>query len=347
MMAAGNREKSTRARALNAFALLALVLAAVTAGIAAEQQGTGAGKSDAARPPELIWRDTGDPASLDMTYGAGGKAHAPDPEGTFTFVKEDLNATSPKFIATDGQGAEWKIKLGEESRPETAATRLLWAAGYFTDEDYYMADLTVKGLTSLSRGEEFVSPGGTVHGARLERKLAGVKKLGNWDWFDNPFLGQREFNGLRVMMSLLNNWDLKTINNSIYAENGERHFIVTDVGATFGNTGNTLTRSKSDPKAYAASPFIDGATPEFVNLALHSRPFFLWAVDVPNYRARTRMEQITQRVPRADAAWLALRLSKLSEEQIRDCFRAAGYSTEDVDVYTQVVRKRIAELGAL
>ena len=113
-------------------------------------------------------------AALDLIYGTGGKAHAPDPAGTFTFDKEDLAETSPKFSVTDGQGVAWKVKMGEESQAETAATRFLWAAGYFVDEDYYISDLTVKGLPKLQRGEEFVSAAGIVHGARLERKLTTV-----------------------------------------------------------------------------------------------------------------------------------------------------------------------------
>jgi hypothetical protein len=199
----------------------------------------------------------------------------------------------------------------------------------------------------LHRGEEFVSPGGVVRGARLERKVKGVKKLGTWDWFHNPFLNTRELNGLRVMMSLLNNWDLKTINNSIDEIGGERRYVVSDVGATFGNTGNSLTRSKSDPEDYADSKFIERRTPRFVDFVLHSRPFILSAINVSNYRTRTRMEQITKHVPRADAKWLGRRLAMLSQEQIRNCFRAAGYDSGDIEVYTNVVRQRIAELNAL
>ena len=88
--------------------------------------------------PAVIWRDPGRVPSLNLLYGAGGKGHAPDARGTFTFVKEDLLATSPKFDVTDRQGVEWKVKLGEEPRSETAAARFLWAAGYFVDEDYYL-----------------------------------------------------------------------------------------------------------------------------------------------------------------------------------------------------------------
>ncbi len=286
-------------------------------------------------------------ASLDLRYGAGGQAHAPDPAGTFTFVREDAGGTSPKFDVTDGQGVEWKVKLGQESQPETAATRFLWAAGYFADEDYYVATLTVKGLPELRRGREFVSPGGVVRGARLERKDAAVEKLGHWDWFDNPFVGRRELNGLRVMMSLLNNWDLKQTNNTVYVVNGERHYAVSDVGATFGNTGNALTRSKGVPRDYEPSKFIAKAAPTSVDFVLHSRPFFLCAFSMSNYRERTHMEQITRHIPRADARWLGQRLSRLTDDQIRDGFRAAGYGPADVETLTGTIRRRIAELGAL
>ena len=37
----------------------------------------------------------------------------------------------------------------------------------------------------------------------------------------------------------------------------------------------------------------------------------------------------------------------LSDEQIQEGFRAGGYSPEEVTVYTQAMRERIAELGAL
>lgn len=324
-----------------------VMLLALSASLAAQTPDSAAAKVSAADPVGVIWRDPGDAASLNLLYGAGGKEHAPDPNGTFTFIKEDLLGTSPKFEIKDDQGVVWKVKLGEEPQTETAATRLLWAAGYFVDEDYYLVELKVVGMPKLSRGESFVAANGTVSKARLERKLAGVKKLGDWSWFNNPFLGKREMNGLRVMMSLLNNWDLKQINNAVYEVGGEHRYLVCDVGATFGNTGNSLARSKGSPKDYASSKFVENATPGFIDFVLHSRPFFLTAIDASNYRERTQMEQIPKRIPRADAKWLGQRLSMLSEEQIRDCFRAAGYAPVEVEIYAQAVRKRIAELNAL
>ena len=297
--------------------------------------------------PAVIWDGAANPATLDIADGIGGKEHAPDFTGTFTFLEEDMGESQPKFDVRDAQGTEWRVKLGEEAKPETAATRLVWAAGYFVDEDYYVDQLKVEGLPKLKRGQQFVSEGGVVHGARLERKSKDVKKLGTWSWSDNPFVGTREFNGLRVMMALINNWDATTINNSIYAVDGERRYVVSDLGATFGKTGDSISRSKSSMKDYIGSKFIDKITSEYVDFVLHSRPFFLSAVDVPNYIHRSDVINVTRHIPLADAKWIGQRLAQLSDEQIRECFRAAGYSPEEVEGYSKAVQGRIAELNAL
>jgi hypothetical protein len=327
--------------------VLMLMLAALSASVTGQKADKHHKTQKGTKSLAVIWHDPGDIASLNLMYGAGGKEDAPHPDGPFTFVKEDLKETSPKFDVTDGQGVKWRVKLGQEPQSETAATRFLWAAGYFVDEDYYLPELKVTGLPKLQRGENFVSADGVVHKARLERRSKDAKKLGPWDWFDNPFLDTQEFDGLRVMMSLLNNWDLSSANNSIYDTGAERRYVVSDVGATFGSTGNSFTRSKSVPKDYAAAKSIEKTTPDFIDFVMHSRPFALSAINVANYRDRTRMEQITKHIPRAAATWLGHRLGKLSEEQIRDGFRAAGYEPDEVEVYTEAVRKRIADLQAL
>ena len=294
----------------------------------------------------VLWTDRGDVRTLDLMGGPGGKDH--QPAGKFTFVKEDMNGSSPKFIVTDEQGVKWKAKLGQEVKSETAATRLVWAAGYFTDEDYYLPELRVENMGKLKRGSEFVSADGTVRGVRLERYLKGEKKDGNWSWFKNPFLGTREFNGLRIMMALINNWDLKEINNSVYQVKGERpRYVVTDLGATFGETGNSITRSKSNPEDYAKSEFVQKVKADHVDFHLSSRPFFLTAVDVPNYNKRTRMQEVTKDIPIADAIWLGKLLEPLSDDQLRDVFRAAGYNDKDVEDNATVVKQRITDLTRL
>lgn len=297
--------------------------------------------------PVVIWHETVDVPQLNLIYGAGGKEDAPLPSARYKFLKEDESGSNPKFDVEDDRGIRWRVKLGPEPRAETAATRLLFAAGYFVDEDYYIEDLRVEGLPKLHRGQSFVSGDGIVHGARLERRMKAVKKLGTWEWDKNPFVGSKEFNGLRVMMALVNNWDLKTVNNSIYQMETQTVYAVTDVGATFGKTGNTATRSKSNLKDFEDSKFIDKITPDHVDFVLHSRPLFIAAFDVPNYHERTAMQAITKHIPRSDAKWLGQRLGQLTPEQIRDCFRAGGYTQEEVEGYASVIQHRIAELNAL
>ena len=56
-----------------------------------------------------------------------------------------------------------------------------------------------------------------MHNVRLKR-TEDEKKIGTWRWRNNPFAGTRELDGLRVMMAVINNWDLKDKNNAIRDE---------------------------------------------------------------------------------------------------------------------------------
>ena len=293
-----------------------------------------------------LWEEPKDIATRNLFYGSGGKEHLP--QGKLTFIKEDDTGSNPKFEVKDEQGTKWKVKLGPEAQSETAATRLVWAAGYFTDETYYLPELRVEGLKPLKRGHRFVSVNGTIQGARLERDLKGEKKIGNWSWFDNPFAGTKELNGLKVMMALINNWDLKTANNGIYdGRGGEPRYVITDLGASFGKTGNSFSRSRNRLDDYLDSKFIKKVKSEEVDFVLHSRPFFLYAIWVPYYFQRTKMEKIGKNIPRDHAKWIGQLLGQLSEQQISDAFRAAGYSPSEVKAFTQKVRDRIGELNDL
>ena len=305
---------------------------------------TPAAAQEAARPA-VVWHDRGDPAAFNLLTGPAGRDGEPGTD--FRFIRESLNGTSPKFEVEDENGVTWKAKLGEEVHGETAAARLLWAAGYIVDEDYYRPEIHVRGMKTLSRGQQFVSADGVVTGVRLERDVPNAEST-TWSWYDNPLAGTREFNGLRVMMALINNWDLKAVNNTDAATAaGDRLYSITDLGSSFGRTGDSLRRSKGVATEYAESRFIDTVTPTHVDFVLHSRPFFPSVVNIPNYRFRTRMETIVKAVPLADAHWIANRLSQLSAVQIGDCFRAGGFAAADVAIYTQAVMRRIAALRDL
>jgi hypothetical protein len=294
----------------------------------------------------ILWQQPHDIGTRNLFYGPGGRAG--QPRGPFIFIKEDRDGGSPKFVVKDGRGVRWKVKLGNEAKPETAATHLLSAVGYFADVSYYLPQLRVVGLPKLSRGQEYVSTNGTVHEARLERMEKGIKKVDDWSWFDNPFVGTKEFNGLRVMMALMNNWDLKNSNNAIYELQGrEQRYAVKDLGATFGKTGGYGSRSKGEVEDYLESDFIDEITPTSVDLVLHSRPPILYAVAVPYYVKRTRMAKVADDIPRAHARWIGQWLSRLSDKQIRDAFLGAGYETQEAKAFAGKVRERISKLNSL
>ena len=349
-------------RLLYAFGIVAALVFSLPAGAFGSSPGqafSAAPKTKAAKPksasktkagsriaPPVLWRDRGQIESLNLLYGPGGEEHKPG--GTFTFVKEDKKGSSPKFEVIDEQGVHWKAKLGEETKSETAATRLVWAAGYFADEDYYLPEIHVAKMPKLDRGQEFVSAGGVVHGVRLERNLKGQKKAGNWSWFKNPFVGTKELDGLKVMMALINNWDLKEINNAIYRQNGEgNRYAISDLGASFGETGNVITRSKSNLKDFSDAKFVQKVTDKHVDFYLSSRPLPVAVFDVPNYVSRTHMQDIVKEIPIAHVRWLGKVLEPLSDDQIRDCFRAAGYSPQEVEGYAAVVKERIKALSSL
>jgi hypothetical protein len=296
----------------------------------------------------VLWTEPKDWATRDLYYGAGGKAH--QPHGPFTFVKEDRGGTNPKFVVHDRDGIEWKVKLGLEARSETAAARLVWAAGYYTDEEYLLRDMQIGGMPQhLHRGQKLIGPGGRVHNARLKRQREDSKKTGTWRWKRNGLTGSRELNGLRTLMAVINNWDLKDVNTAIYAAGSKQTYIVSDLGASFGSPGRSwpADSAKDNLDSYSRSKFIRRLTPTTVDFQTPARPAFEYLVDPKAYISRVKMESLGRNIPRADARWLGTLLAHLSSSQIRDAFRAAGYSVEEIEGFALVVEHRIGLLTEL
>lgn len=304
--------------------------------------------------PAVLWRSPEDIASRNLLYGSGGKQGEPHP--TFTFLKEDLSGTSPKFEVLDQDEVKWKVKLGAEARSETVAARLLWAVGYFTDENYFLSNIRVEDMPRrLKRGQRQIEPGGSLHNVRLEREPKG-KKTATWQWRHNPFTGTRELNGLRIMMALINNWDLKNQNTAVYIrkdedglEGSQQTYMISDLGASFGAPGRAwpMSKSKNNLEQYSHSRFITKVTPDYVDFRAPGRPALLYSLGLPQFIMRLRLRWIGNQVPRADAKWMGQLLAQLSPDQIRDAFRAGGYSPQEVDGFAKVIESRIAALNKL
>ena len=275
------------------------------------------------------------------------------PVGPFTFVKEDKGGESPKFLVRDARGDEWTVKLGREAQSETVSTRLVWAVGYFAEEAYYFDEVRIAGLPRLSRGQEYVS-GNIVRGARFEPERPNMKRGANWSWHKNPFENTRELSGLKVLMILLNNFDARSGNNRIIYANGPRgmeaRYYVTDLGATLGRAGGLGgTRSKNDLADFLSTKFVRGIDERdgVVVFDYDTRPSGIGHLSVLHpiyYRHEVNKEKAMRGIPVAHARWIGSLLSQLSDEQLRDAFRAAGYSEGVRESYVAALRERIQQL---
>lgn len=327
--------------ATSAFVLGILVLGAYARVEAAND------KEGTAKSVPVMWREPEDIASRNLFYGPGGKDHVP--HGPFTFEQEDLSGSNPKFDVIDGDGVRWRVKLGDEARPETAASRLLWAVGYFANEDYFAPVIHVEKMQHLRRGRKLVSKQDDVHNVRLKRHSKDEKKVGTWSWSKDPFTGTREWYGLRVMMAILNNWDLKDSNNAVYQTRGEKpedRYFVSDLGGSFGPTGLSWV-SKGDPAAYCASKLIKSVSAQFVDFNVPSGPAVNTFIDFPELGRRVSLLWLGHHIPRQDARWVGDLLARLSTAQIHDAFLAAGYSQSEVEELSSTLEHRIAELEKL
>ena len=271
----------------------------------------------------VMWTPT-NVASQNLYTGAGGTAMKPDLRRV-RFIKKETGGNNLKYRIRDARGRVWVAKIADESQAEVAANRLLYGIGYRTEIDYLAPRLTIPGR-------------GTHRNVRLEARPAGVNRDGNWKWDENPFVDTREFKGLRVMMALINNWDLKDTNNAILRTASGTHYIVSDLGSSFGKLPvssafllNRLGRSVNDPVDFANSTFIHGVESN-------------GEVDF-YYKAKGK--DLLKGIGVDDARWVGGLLAQLSDRQLRDAFRAANYSPSEITLLTRAVRNRIRQLQNL
>jgi hypothetical protein len=301
--------------------VLGLVLT-LTGSVLLAQKGASDGKDKETLPnaPAVLWREPADIKSLDLYLGPGGDGMRPD-LSQVTFIKQETGGHTKKYRVRDGQGREWVVKLGNEAQSETAASRLVWAAGFYTDITYFVPEVKVEGK-------------GTLKNVRFEARPKEIKRYDTeWDWNDNPFKGKPELQGLKVMAVLLNDWDLKVENNKVLlvrdesAGSDELRYIVSDWGATLGKTGNAITHNRNKPEDFA-----------------HTKLVKKIEGDKLVFDFRATHDNILENVTVADAKWLGNILSQLSDQQISDAFRAANYNAEEIDLLTKTFRARIDEL---
>jgi hypothetical protein len=311
------------------------IVAAMTAACA----GHSAPRATVTNPAQVdvkqLWIEPVDIESRDLFQGAALREFVPDPNETFTLVRVDRKGYSPGYEVRDAKGTIWDVKTGPEAQTEIVASRILWALGYHQPPAYYLASWTLAG------GDQTAQSGG-----RFRPSLPDRKVVGDWSWYENEFIDTMPFKGLVVANMILNNWDWKTSNNKIYDvhdANGAttREYIVRDLGASLGKTSFpgflkwTPARgfgqgSRNDVEGFESQGFIkrvDGSRVDFDYRGIH--------------------QGMVKTVTAEQVVWTCRLMSRISDAQYDDAFRAGGYSDDIRRRYVAKLKSKIAEGLAL
>jgi len=298
-----------------------------------------------------IWRDPGLVERLDLAAGPGGQNGAPLPP--LVFVAEHADGSQPCVSVRDARGRTWRVKWGVEVQAESLATRLAWAAGYFVETTYYVREGRIEGSLALQRAADCIDGGGAFSHARFELDEERVIKHFNehsWAWNDNPFVGSRELNGLKIVMMWLSNWDAKDVrdvargsNTAVfeYAIDGrprrshgsrEARYLIIDWGGTFGRWGNIVRRGRWDCEGFAAQTdsFVVGVEGDFVRFGYTGQ----------------RTADIADGIRVSDVAWLMRVLGRVRDTQMADAIAASGGRPDEVAAFTRELRRRLDQLAA-
>jgi hypothetical protein len=141
-----------------------------------------------------------------------------EPYAPFSFVSEDLSRTTPKINVIDGRGVAWNVKWGVEATPSVFCTRLASACGYLTQTEYFVPKGRIDNVGKLSRARRYVNKDGSFVNARFQLRTDSPKYLPGeyWPLSKNPFLDTPEFQGMRILMLLISNWDKRDSNFGIF-----------------------------------------------------------------------------------------------------------------------------------
>lgn len=304
-------------------------LAIVVAGACAKA-GRPALQPSAPIPGAIMWQEPTDLASRDLFYGPWGRENAPESADTFTLIEYKRSGVSLGMTVKDGQDREWSVKLpypgdmDSEAPVEVTVSRLLSAIGYPQPPVYFLPAFKLKDDLGTR----------TMAGGRFRLKHDTLKEEGSWRWEDNPFIGTRPYQGLLVILMMLNSTDLKNSNNTLYRHRTgdlvEQWYAVRDLGAALGDD-HRLAPRKNHVDAFETTAFVTGVSNGHVTFANRG-----WYQDL-----------VRERITPADVEWAANLLGQLSEQQWNDAFRAGGYEPEIAARFINRLRDKVKEGRAL
>lgn len=274
----------------------------------------------------VLWEDPKDLERRDVFYGQWGAENAPNPADTYRLEETKHSGVNLGMTVKDTKGREWSVKtpypggLDSEAPVEVAVSRLLSAIGYPQPPVYFLPAFRLKDDLGTR----------VVTGGRFRLKHADLKDEGDWKWEENPFIGTKPYQGLLVILMMLNSTDLKNSNNSLYQRRKgdmvEQWYAVRDVGAALGDY-DRFTPRKNHIATFERTPFITGVSNGYVDFAYKGwyRPF------------------VENRITPAEVQWAANLLGRLSDSQWSDAFRAAGYEPAEAQRFITKLKAKVAE----
>jgi hypothetical protein len=295
-----------------------------------------------------IWRDPGTVTALDAVYGPGPAGSGPQPP--LQFLEEHTTGSQPTVSVRDGRGRVWRVKWGQEVRCETFAVRVASSCGYFAEETHFVASGTITGATTLGRARDCIDErDGSFYDGRFELDDPAVNKMfeeHSWAWDDNPFVGTRELNGLKIVVMLLSNWDTKDrrdvargSNTAIFEHrlaNGRREarYLLIDWGGSMGRWGsNPATRGRWNAEGFAEQ------TPGFVTGVADGCVTFGYAGQ--------RTADVAHGIPLEHVRWFSPYLEQLTEDYLSRALSVSGASAEDTPRFVAALRDRIRQITAV
>lgn len=314
----------------------ALILAVVTgscAGMSAPKTtATGSSPVDVS----ALWVEPDDLSSRNFFEGAGG-AQAPSSATRFELIAVDRHGYSRGYDVRDRQGVKWSVKVGKEAQPEVAMSRVLWGIGFHQPAAFIVTDWQLEGASA---------PAEDLKLARFRRDREGEEVVGEWSWYENPFVGTKPFQGLIVANLMLNNWDWKTSNNKIYnrlgVRNGPRQvYVVRDLGASLGKT--------SFPQFLRLTPLRGLGQGSRNEVGDFEQQGFIKEVD--GQRVKFHYDGIHQKIVDTvtvdDVVWTCRLMARVSDAQWHDAFRAGGFPPGDEERYIAKLKSKIRDGLAL
>ncbi len=272
-----------------------------------------------------VWTPT-DVASMDLMAGPQGKgAFAPDETVTCDYRNKPMSGNSPKFACVIPPDDELKVKYGRDNGEvyaEVAASRLLWALGFYA-ERMYPVRVVCRGCPAEIHGTEMSS---------IERKMPGKdiegKDVVGWAWPEldlvEPAAGgapRAQRDALKLLAIFIQHTDSKPEQQRLICvgkrEKGnedapcpETVMMVHDLGQTFGHA-NQMNRDSAGS----------------VNLELWSHTH-VWKdrthciANMPTSKTGTLENPL---ITEAGRKFLADLLVQLSDAQLHDLFAAARF----------------------